>query len=164
MAQEELLTSERLKEIINYNPDTGIFRWKKTNKSQRAGVLAGWIDVHGYRSIGIYGKTYRGCRLAWLFMTGEWPQEEIDHINGKRNDDRFINLRQVSRTTNSQNLRKPHKDNSHGLLGVMRLHKRWTAQIMVSGKRIHLGTFATPEEAHQIYIEAKRKLHEGCTI
>jgi len=170
MGKEELLTAERLREILDYDPETGIFIWREGVKRHTAGTRAGYPGFWGYWRVGIGGKAYRLCRLAWLYMTGEWPKEEIDHINAKRNDDRFVNLREASRAMNAQNLRKPHRDNTHGLTGVMRFKKnwstieKWTSQIMAKGKRYHLGVFDTPEEAHQAYLKAKRELHEGCTI
>lgn len=168
--KEKLLTAERLRGLLNYDPETGIFTHKHANGRHSAGQATGFPEAHGYFRVSVDGREYRRCRLAWLYMTGSWPKEEIDHINANRADDRFINLREASRSMNAQNLRNPHKDNTHGLAGVMRFKKnsskkvRWTSQIMVKGKRYHLGVFDTPEAAHQAYLKAKRELHEGCTI
>lgn len=168
--KKDLLTAERLREIMDYDPETGVFTWRKGVKFHKAGTRVGWMEFWGYWVVGIDRHQYRLCRLAWLYMTGKWPKDEIDHINTVRSDDCFANLREATRSMNAQNLRKPHKDNEHGLAGIMRYKKnwstkiRWTAQIMVNGERHHLGVFGTPEDAHLAYLEAKRELHEGCTI
>ena len=99
-------------------------------------------------------------------MYGTWPENQIDHINGVRHDNRIDNLRDVLQSTNAQNQRKPSATNKCGFLGV-NFHKcsnRWIAQIHVQGKKKHLGLFDTPKEAHEAYVTAKRELHEGCTI
>jgi hypothetical protein len=168
---ELLLTLEMLQEILDYDPVSGIFIRKRNTPRWLSGQQAGSVSkIHGYRIIGINGKYYRACRLAWFYMTGEWPEKEIDHINAERADDRFVNLRGADRSMNAENLRHPHKDNSHGLIGVMHFKKnwtkkvKWTAQIMAKGTRHHLGVFDSPEAAHEAYLEAKHKFHKGCTI
>lgn len=105
-------------------------------------------------------------RLAWLYMTGEWPKSEmVDHENTVRNDNRWSNLRDSTRTVNMENQRQAHKGSQSGLLGVSpRPNGAWVAQIQVSRKKLWLGEFSTPEQASTAYIEAKRRLHAGCTI
>ena len=159
---QEKLTAEELRELMDYNPETGLF----IRKVRRINFYAGSVNTkHGYIDIRVFGKTYRAHRLAWFYIYGEWP-EEIDHINGVRTDNRLCNLRSVSRQRNSENLRKPTSKNTSGFLGVTK-HKqsnKWISQIRISGKVKKLGYFETPELAHQAYLVAKRQHHLGCTI
>jgi hypothetical protein len=153
----------KLKEALDYDSETGEFRWKVTRGKARKGALAG-TPTNGYVQIGLGGELFKAHQLAWLFVHGAWPELDMDHINGIRSDNRIVNLREATREVNQQNLRKPHADNRNGLLGVVTNHARFSARIMVRGKPIYLGTFATPEQAHAAYIDAKRQLHSGCTI
>ena len=104
-------------------------------------------------------------------MTGHWPTKQIDHKNGERADNAFANLREATQQLNSENLRRARADNKTGYLGVFRhyyIHKRdgqrFVACIQVDGRLRKIGLFLTPEAAHAAYLEAKRRLHEGCTI
>lgn len=121
----------------------------------------------GYKRIFIDGKLYLSHRLAFLYMTGEWPGKVVDHLNGDPSDNRFCNLRSTDQKTNLQNKRRAQKTNkSSGLLGVT-FHKqtgKFIAAIGSNGKRLHLGYFSDPQEAHQAYLEKKRELHEGNTL
>ena len=157
----------RLREVLNYDPDTGVFTWRvSTSNRAPVGSVAGW-NTDGHIGIAIDGVKYKAHRLAWVYMTGEQPQFEIDHINGMRDDNRWTNLRDVPAIFNCQNQRRAQpKNKSCGLLGVCRDKRtgRWYSQICANNKVHHLGSFPTAEEAHQAYVEAKRKLHPGCTI
>ena len=158
------MTAEKLHELLNYCPDTGIFTWIK--RKGKLGKIAGSIN-QGYIRIGINKIYYRAHRLAWLYMTGKWPTKEIDHINGNKSDNRFCNLREADRNINCQNLQKSRIDNkSSALLGAYPCKgtNRWRSQIFKDGKIIHIGCFSTPEAAHIAYINVKRSLHPGCTI
>jgi hypothetical protein len=95
---------------------------------------------------------------------GEQPPKFIDHINGKRSDNRIANLRAATAATNAENRHGGQKGSTSGLLGVARNGNNWQAYICVQRKPIYLGTFKTPEEAHQAYLNAKRKFHDACTI
>lgn len=166
---EAILSAERLREVLNYEPATGIFTWKvRTSNRVNIGDVAGAMLKTGYLSICIDSKFYRAHRLAWLYIHGDWPSADIDHLNGMRTDNRFCNLRDVSRSTNQQNLRKARGEKTHsGLLGVYRTDKvnnQWRACIKIDGKDVHLGNFRTKEAAHEAYLLAKRSHHEGCTI
>jgi hypothetical protein len=97
-------------------------------------------------------------------MTGRWPNGVVDHINGDTSDNQWSNLRDVTHSVNCQNQRRAKRSNASGLLGVSFFDGKPRASISVDGRPIHLGTFDTPEAAHQAYVEAKRKLHAGCTI
>ena len=158
------LTAQRLRELLRYNPETGIFTRPRPTRYTQAGGDAGRLNNIGYMVVSIDRKKMLAHRLAWLYQTGGWPTAEVDHINGIRTDNRWENLRDVSPSTNQQNRRAPNRNNSAGLLGVSREKKSWVAQIFHDGKRKRLGTFDTPEEAHAAYVAAKRVAHPGCTL
>ena len=169
----ESLTQEYLKEALDYDPETGIFRWKerprhhfkksaksnayKTWNSRWSGKECGRLDTKGYLYVSINYKHYRQHRLAWLYMTGEWPAAQIDHINHMRLDNRFKNLRVVTNTENGRNSRLS-KNNTSGISGVRwrKDIKKWSARIMVNKKEISLGSFSSKQEA----IEARNKANK----
>lgn len=162
------LTAERLKELLNYDKDTGVFtRIVQRGRQRRLapGTKAGY--QHGvYWRINVYGEIYSAHRLAWFYAHGEWPKQEIDHINGDKSDNRLCNLRDVPKSINMQNKQAAHVGSVSGFLGVSfkKDRSKWLAHIGRDGKRLHIGYFSTPEAAHAAYIEAKRRLHPGCTI
>ena len=128
-------------------------------------MKAGSVNDKGYIVIRCFGRLYHAHRLAWLLTHGAWPAGDIDHINGIRTDNRIANLRDVSRSVNQQNLKTARRDNQTGLLGVKKTRcGTFEARINLNGRYVHLGTFPAAAEAHQAYITAKRKHHEGCTI
>lgn len=159
---------DKIKEVLRYDPETGIFRWKKpTSNRVREGEEAGTPHPAGYIKIMVFGKRFYAHRLAWMFVYGVEPENEIDHIDGIKTNNRIANLRDVPMSINRQNVRKPRRDNLlTGLLGVSQNKRtgKFTARIQTGGEYIHLGTFSTPEEAHSAYLDAKRTLHAGCTI
>jgi hypothetical protein len=153
------LTQERLKELFTYNPDTGEFFYKTSRGSNAVGNKAGTMS-NGYLVIRIDYILYRAHRLAWLYVHGAFPQNEIDHINLDRTDNRICNLRTATRLENCGN--QPSRSEC-GLKGVTycRDHgrrKRWQAQITVNYKPINLGRFHTKEEAHAAYCTAAQKI------
>ncbi len=159
------LTQARLKELLHYDPETGVFTWLvRTSTCIRVGDIAGYRDGDGYLRIGICGGQYRAHRLAWLYMTGKWPIDQIDHKNAVKNDNRWKNLREATCAINNQNKRKALRNNRTGFLGVSRNGKGFIAQIKINEKRRNLGTYPTPELAHEAYLKAKRELHAGCTL
>jgi len=158
------MTPERLKELVRYCPDTGVFTWAKPRRRCRLGGKTGCVAKNGYVVIRLDDVLYLAHRLAWLYQTGNWPQEQVDHINGDRSDNRWVNLREVSNMENAQNTRKPRPGNKSGFLGVRKENSKWLAEIKVNYKPIRIGLFDTPEEAHQAYISAKRKLHKTSTL
>lgn len=149
------LTQSQVKTWFDYDPKTGIFIWKsKPSKMSRnlIGTIAGSDKgTQKYRLIGILGKYYLASRLAWLYMTGEWPKLEIDHINGIPNDDRWANLREVSHKNNCQNRKKFKRRVEDLPTGVYRNGKKFCATIMINGRSKHLGTFLTPKDASLAY-------------
>lgn len=165
---KEIVSHKRLKEVLNFDPETGIFTWLiNTGKKQKKGKEAGCISsISGYRVIGIDKRIYTAHRLAIFFINGIWP-DHTDHINGERSDNRINNLRDVSASMNSQNQRRARVDNkTTGLLGVHKCKdsKWFYARIQVNRTVIRLGRFVTAELAHAAYLEAKRLHHPGCTI
>jgi hypothetical protein len=159
------LTAARLREVLHYDPATGVFRVKKaTSRKQRIGAIAG-SELRGYRKHRIDGVTHQAHRLAWLYVYGDWPKNCIDHINGIPGDNRIANLRDVSLSVNAENLRGARSRSSSGILGAFpRGNDRWVSQICVRGVVIYLGIFKTPECAHHAYLDAKRQYHEGNTL
>lgn len=155
-----ILTQQELKKHINYNPETGVF----TRVNSTRWDFAGGDTGTGYKRISIKGKTYKAHRLAWLYVTGNMPDGVIDHINGIRDDNRFCNLREVTTKQNAQNMKSARRDNKSGYLGVNVEGSKFSASIKVDGKKKYLGSYPTPEQAHEAYIQAKRQLHECCTI
>ena len=161
-----LLTAEQLKNVLDYNPTTGLFVWKiRPSKAVKAGDAAGCTEKRiGYVTIGIAKRVYKAHRLAWLYVYGQWPIGLIDHVNGNKADNRIENLRDVFADGNAQNVRVPNKRNKSGFMGVIWFQNKWRASMSVNGKSKWLGDYSTPEEAHQVYLEAKRKHHAACTI
>lgn len=154
-----------LREILSYDEATGEFRWREDfSRKVKAGDRAGAVSEQGYVRIGIWGTQYRAHRLAWLYVHGEWPPQQIDHINNDRRDNRISNLRLATSEINAQNRRTALPGNSSGLLGVSASGKRYVASISHMGKNNYLGRFDDPAEAHAAYVKAKRQLHKGCSI
>ena len=152
-----MLTVERLKEALMYESDTGIFRWRVIrSQNGRAGNIAGSKKVNGYIDICIDRMLYKAHRLAWFYMTGKWPSEGLDHINTDRTDNRWANLRLANKSQNEANSPR-NKANTSGFKGVSRKRNKWQAGIKKDYVRYNLGSFATPEEAHQAYCEAAKE-------
>lgn len=160
------VTQSLLKECISYNPISGEFVWIKGYNNRNIGKVAGMIDVDGYRVIKFKKRIWRAHHLAWLYVNGEFPRSAMDHIDGNRSNNAITNLRVVTFSGNSQNQRVAHKDAKYGMLGVDKLSHRklFRARIATGGKRVTLGYFKTPEEAHSAYLAAKRIMHITCTI
>lgn len=156
------MNAETLRKKLKYEPGTGMFTWiDAPSNVVKAGSIAGGLMNRGYIFIKIDEVAYLAHRLAWLYMTGKWPDNDVDHKDGNGANNRFNNLRDVTRAINLQNLRGPRKDNKSGFLGVSREGHRWKAQIQVDKKKKYLGQFSTPELAHAAYIKAKREIHPG---
>ena len=151
-----MLTAEHLREILHYDPATGIFTWRvKPSGSVKAGDRAGSPNDRGYLGIGIDYHLHISHRLVWLYVYGEWPKKHIDHINGNTSDNRLINLREATIQQNQANSAL-RKDNKSGLKGA-RWHSRdkcWCSSIRKNGKSRHLGYFDTAKEAHAAYCTA----------
>ena len=145
----ECITQCRLKELLEYDAGSGLFTWKKDMAAHvHAGDIAGNMDGKGYWMVTVDGKGRLAHRLAWLYVYGEWPDGEIDHINHQITDNRIDNLRVVTRRGNMMN-RAIGSNNTSGHMGVMWKtdKKRWKAYIHVNGKQKHLGYFKDIKDA-----------------
>lgn len=163
------LTASRARELLSYCHESGFLTRRITTSHKAvAGTAPGWVNAAGYIAINLDGGGYLAHRLAWLIVYGEWPKGVIDHINQNKLDNRIANLRDVTRQVNTQNSRKEKVGKLYGasLAGAnWDSHAgRWKSSICVNGRHKHLGRFDTELEAHNAYISAKRKLHEGCTL
>ena len=143
------LTADRVRELLSYNPDSGVFTWRVSRPGRKAGSLAGTPDGRGYWRISVDDKSYRAHRLAWLWVHGTWPVE-IDHKNQIKTDNRIDNLRPVTRAQNQQN-RPRFKNNTSGFSGVSwkAREARWRAVFCMNCVRKELGLFKTPEAANE---------------
>ncbi len=152
--KNRVLTHERLLEVLDYDPETGIFVWRVTLNARRGtGERAGWAGKQGkyYPQISIDCETIRCHYLAWFYVHGVWPTDEIDHINTNIQDYRIANLREATSKQNKWNSRA-HRGSYSGYKGVERSKGgNWTARICTHGVRRNLGTYSTPEEAHAAY-------------
>lgn len=156
-----MLTAERLRELLKYDAETGLFIFLRRQGYRAAGAVAGSYDRDGYRRITVDKKEYRAARLAWLYMTGEFPAHTVDHINGIRDDDRFSNLRLADDCQNRWNSGRYTTKQYDAPKGAY-YHKktgRWLSTIGHRGQYTHLGSFETAEEAHEAYKRAAERLH-----
>ena len=150
------LTQSRLQEVLRYEPESGLFFWVAPTKyhPRLRDYVAGGIST-GYVMIKVDGRKYKAHRLAWLYTHGEWPAGDLDHANGSPLDNRIANLRPA---TNPQN--QANRSRTRGKAtpkGVKALPSgRFQARIRVNHELIHLGTFATAEQAQQAYLAAAR--------
>lgn len=146
------LTYERLHEVLHYDPATGNWKWALSKRGRGCikGERAGCVKGNGYNYITIDYCSYLASRAAVLYMTGAWPEAEVDHKNLIKTDDRWMNLRPATRGENAANV-PSHVDNICGFKGVRKCRGKWQARIMTDGVNVHLGSFCSPEEAHAAY-------------
>lgn len=167
------VTAEIVRELLDYNPETGEFVWKfrdrkwfdsdkgwKIVNNRNAGKITGSIDISlGYVRINIFRKPYLAHRLAWLYVYGEWPQNHIDHINQIKDDNRIENLRAATQSQNGMN-RSSYNGTTSQYKGVS-WHKhanKWVVQIRIDVKQKHLGYFTSEEDAARTYDRAALEL------
>lgn len=163
----DLIEQEEVIRLFSYDRLTGIVSWKiSPSPSVKAGSRAGTTSRYGYRVVKISKKSFSEHRIIFTIMGIDPSGLEVDHINGKKDDNRFINLRLVDRTGNQQNKIFPCSNNNSGFLGVhwRKRDKRFVASIHVKRRTIHLGYFNKAEDAYEAYLKAKRLLHPSCTI
>lgn len=156
------ITSENIQDILQYRSETGVFIWVSPPGSKmKQGDRAGYLDKKkGYRSLYYAGKKYKEHRLAWLYITGEWPKDQIDHINHIRADNRWVNLREATNSENQRNKNIP-KNNTSGTIGVYfdKQAAKWKAVIRIWDSVIYLGHYVDIEEA--IYARKKAEEEHG---
>lgn len=163
-----ILDARRLRDILDYDRETGVFRWKVMLAHRRKpGDIAG-SRTHGYVEIGINNKSYRAHHLAWLYVTGEWPSADIDHKDGDRSNNAFQNLREATNQKNAQNRHwVSSRKTTTEYLGVTWNKQRqcWMAQIRTKdGRNLNLGLYDDDYQAHLAYLHAKRELHDDADI
>ncbi|CAB4241385.1 HNH nuclease [uncultured Caudovirales phage] len=147
---------------VAFDKATGEIVKTMSNGAERRSI--GSAHSAGYRVTRFDAEVVHIHRLAFFLVEGEWPECQVDHINGNRADNRWVNLRKVSAEINMQNIRKATAASASGFLGASPHGGKWCAFLKVDGKSKYLGIFSTPEEAHKTYLEAKRIHHQGCTI
>jgi len=156
------MDAARLRELLDYDPETGIFRRRRTAGGVKAGAIAGTPRKQlDYVVLSLDHKKYLAHRLAWLYIYGEWPQQHIDHIDHDGLNNRFANLRDVSRSINQQNRAGPTCRNRTGTQGVRERDGKLCAEIRIDGRSVNLGRFQNKEQASAAYREAKQKYHPG---
>lgn len=155
------LSADRLRELLDYNLETGIFTWKV---GRYCGQRAGTVERSGYRRIRIANRCWKEHRLVWLYVHGAEPTETLDHINGDKTDNRVANLRPCSSAENQQNRRKASKRSKSGVLGVYQFRGLWLSRVSLGPQVKRLGSFRTVEQAQEAYIAAKRELHPFNTL
>ena len=163
------LAQSRLKELMHYDMNTGVFTWINPPKqhAELLGKTAGTLTPSkgkAYVCIGIDSVIFRAHRLAWLYVYGKMPDNNIDHMNGIETDNRICNLRDADQTANNQNHNKKAKKSGYPI-GVRRARGgKWQARITANGKIIHVGTYATQEDASAAYQLKRIELHNAPVI
>lgn len=156
MKTNSSITFEMASKLLSYDPDTGLLRWKDRRLDALSKFSAGAIDKHGYTRIRIHGIDYQGHRIAWLLYYGKFPENQIDHINREKSDNRISNLRNTLPQQNCENVFTKER------LQGAQFHRpsgKWRSSIGHNYKRIHIGYFDTAIEAHEAYLEKKKQLH-----
>ena len=176
MAKSEVATADILRQLLQYEPDTGVLRWRERSvemfrggghsadhncaawNAKYAGTIAGTPSGQGYLNVSIFDRGYRAHRVAWVLMTGEWPAEQVDHENLDRADNKWRDLRLATNSQNSAN-RNAYRNNASGRKGVSyeSRSQKWRATIFANGKQVHLGLFRTKDEAAGAYDAAAPK-------
>lgn len=155
------LTAERLRELLDYDPKTGVFRWKGPRRKVKPGQVAGYKNPKNkYIYIRVDFVRHFAHRLAWLYVYGEHPESQIDHINGIRDDNRIANLRPATPQTNQYNKRMA-KNNTSGVKGVnwAKREGKWRARFNCEGRAVYVGLFDTLDDAAAAIKEARESHH-----
>ena len=157
----QILTQEKLRTLLHYDPDTGVLTWRaKPSRGIKVGRQAGTPTSEGYLALQIDKKKMYAHRAIWMYVHGVWPSEEIDHINHVRNDNKLCNLRLANRLENSHNTRK-HAKSLSGHKGVAwhSRNKKWQVQMRFCGKSYYVGQFSNLQDAVQARLQAETKLY-----
>ena len=158
------LTAESARRLLRYEADTGRFfkrmdiPWRM-KPGQRADYMSTRGKSAGYYYLRVDGRRYAAHRVAWLYVHGQWPSHQIDHIDGDPSNNRIENLRDVPASVNQRCRRKPTCRNRAGFIGVSRKRGRWMAALTVNKRQIYLGYFDSPEAAHEAYLKGKAAFH-----
>lgn len=160
---EKQLTVGQLKELLHYNPETGVFTWARSvGQRARIGRVAGSKVPSGYIKISVSKRVYSAHRLAWLYMTGSWPENEIDHVDNNPSNNAFSNLREATKSQNAQN-RGNRKGTVSRFKGVIfdTQRQKWVACIWLKDlkKNKRIGSFSSEEEAAKAYRSEAEALH-----
>ncbi len=156
MARTDVITAEYARQLFRYDPETGKIFCINAWRGWKAGREAGRATHDGYRRLGVDRKQYYAHHIAWLMHYGEWPQSQIDHVNGDRSDNRISNLRLCNQSQNVANARIGVR-NKTGFKGVSVQGSAFAAFIKVNGKSKYLGRYGTPERAHAAYMSAAKE-------
>lgn len=155
------MNEELIKRLLRYDPETGFLHWREDRRRCKSGSVAG--NIHkgsGYIRVEVDGKGMSAHRVAWFLHHGQWPVDQIDHINKDKTDNRIENLREA---TNGQNRANTRSSSKHGLKGVAfkpwLKDRPWEARITASKRVLSLGCYPTKEEAHKAYCDAAKRLH-----
>lgn len=155
------ISHQRLKELLEYFPETGSFLWQERKKNMRERV--GSVDNKGYLRISLDKVRYKAHRIAWFYIHGEWPEGMLDHIDGNKLNNKLNNLRDVQQNVNSYNTETAYSSSKTGFLGVTKVGNRFYPRLGISGKVHHFGGYGTPEEAHEVYKAQKKKVMDEIT-
>lgn len=150
------MDKQLVEKLLTYDPATGIFRWKVNRGGIKAGSVAG-TDKRGYIIIRILGRNFRAHRLAWLMVYGSFPDHDLDHRDGVRNNNAISNIRIATKSDNNRN-RSARLESKTGSRGVFSQGSKFRAQMQRGGKKFHLGLFDTVEEATEAYSEAAKSI------
>lgn len=153
-------TAERVRELLDYNAESGIFKWRETRGGVRVGTIAGRVNVNGYVEIGIDGRLLGAHRAAWMHANGAIPAGHVvDHIDGNKRDNRLVNLRVVTVSQNGRNRHRPAGANT--VVGVTwdKARRKWRADIKVGDKCVTVGRFDRHDDAQAAHVAAKAKHH-----
>jgi len=155
------VTQRDVKDTFEYDPDTGVCTWKIYRLKAAPGepIDERYVYKDGYIVISLKNKAHMLHRLIWLWMTGDWPKNQIDHLNGDKLDNRWENLKDVTQHQNLCN-KGAYKKESPEPTGVRKEGKNtWSAILTVQGTQMNLGRFDDPEKAHNAYLQAKLLFH-----
>jgi hypothetical protein len=155
-----MISHKELRQVLAYDPETGLLTWAIQKSGVRFGRMAGSIRLDGYSAVRVNKTRYLAHRLIWFWMTGRWPENEIDHRDRNPANNRWINLREATSQQNKVNSKSYSRHGIKGICFTPRLKtKPWSAHIRRNRQQVNLGYFATKEEAHQAYCEAAKSLH-----
>lgn len=163
---QDTLTQEKLKRSVHYDPESGVFTRVRNTSRQKAGEVCGYETVYGSLRFRVDGVEYAAHRLAWLYMTGEWPKFTIDHIDRNPANNAFSNLRDIEQGKNNQNKVKAQTNSESGVRGVS-LHKKtglWRARICIDRKSKTLGYFKSISDAERCYLMHRREIHQFAAV